>query len=478
MNAGGHAASAGSGWLDPSLVAQVRDDLLDHPGPLTEAAVAQAVRRTGRVLGSAAMLELVGRLTAQLSGAGPLQPLLDRPGVTDVFVNGPREVWADAGGGMEPVAMSLGAESDVRALAVRLSALGGRRLDDSSPLVDVRLPDGIRLNAVIPPLSGETTVMSFRVPRARGFTLEELQADGFVPPALVSLLEETLARRSNFLISGGTGSGKTALLGAMLSGADPGQRIIAVEDSRELVIAHPHVVQLASRQANVEGSGEVPMSMLVRNALRMRPDRLVVGEVRGAEVRDMLTALNTGHEGGCGTVHANTCAAVPARLEALGALAGMSAAAVHAQAASALDLLVHLRRSGGGAGAAVGGEAHTGRSGGDVAVARAEGRRDAAGSVGSGAGPHAGAVRERDCVRDAGRERGQDPAQDVDRSRGQDRARRQDRARGPGRGIAEVAVPVVVEGTVRTQRVWDREQGFCAEGVTLLQRVFAARERS
>ena len=206
-------------WVDPALVAQIRSDLLDHPGPLTEAAVAAAVRRSGRVLGSAALPELVARLTAQLSGAGPLQPLLDRPGVTDVFVNGPRDVWADFGDGLVPVPLSLGAESDVRALAVRLAASGGRRLDDSSPLVDVRLPDGIRVNAVIPPLSGEVTVLSFRIPRPLAFGLEDLVRDGFIPAPLVTLIAEAVSRRANLLISGGTGSGKTVLLGAMLSAA-------------------------------------------------------------------------------------------------------------------------------------------------------------------------------------------------------------------------------------------------------------------
>lgn len=383
-----------AGWLDSALVAEIRDDLLDHPGPVTDSAVAAAVRRSGRVLGTAAMLELVARLSAQLAGAGPLQPLLDRPGVTDVFVNGPRDVWADFGAGLEQVPLSLGSESDVRALAVRLAASGGRRLDDSSPLVDVRMPDGIRVNAVIPPLSGEVTVLSFRVPRPRAFTLPDLIADGFVPAALVTLIEETVARRANFLVSGGTGSGKTVLLGAMLSAAPQTHRLLLVEDSRELVVVHPHVVQLSARQANVEGVGDVPMTALVRNALRMRPDRLVVGEVRGEEVRDMLTALNTGHEGGCATVHANTSAAVPSRLEALGALAGMSAAAVHAQMSTAIDLLLHIRRD----------------------------------------------------------------------------------AAGPGkRGIAEVAVPVLVDDRVHTRLVWDRTTGFQPDGVAHLQGTFSVK---
>lgn len=335
-------------WLDDTLVGEVRDYLLENPGPVTTSAVASALARSGRVLGSAALLELVSKISAQLAGAGPLQPLLDDASTTDVFVNGPREVWADHGEGLRRVPVSLGTEADVRALAVRLAALGGRRLDDSQPLVDVRLPDGVRLNAVIPPLSGDVTVLSFRVPRQRGFTLAELVDSGSVTPDIADLLLHMLARRTNFLISGGTGSGKTALLGALLAEIDPGQRLVIVEDSRELNIGHPHVVQLSARQANVEGMGEVSMADLVKNALRMRPDRLVVGECRGAEVRDMLTALNTGHEGGCATIHANAASAVPARLEALGALAGMTPQAVSSQVGTAIDVIVHVRRGGAG----------------------------------------------------------------------------------------------------------------------------------
>lgn len=331
-------------WLDDDLVAEVRDYLLENPGPVTTSAVASALARSGRVLGSAAVLELVAKISAQLAGAGPLQPLLDDVSTTDVFVNGPRDVWADHGEGLCRVPVSLGTEADVRALAVRLAALGGRRLDDSQPLVDVRLPDGVRLNAVIPPLSGEVTVLSFRIPRHRGFTLSELVGSGTVTPDVADLLLHVLERRKNFLISGGTGSGKTALLGALLAEVDPGQRLLVVEDSRELSVAHPHVVQLSARQANVEGMGEVSMADLVKNALRMRPDRLVVGECRGAEVRDMLTALNTGHEGGCATIHANAASAVPARLEALGALAGMTPESVTSQVSTALDVIVHVTR--------------------------------------------------------------------------------------------------------------------------------------
>ena len=331
-----------SEWLDASLVAEVRKTLLDKPGPVTTAAVAEAVQRTGRVLGSSALLELVTRLSAQLSGAGPLQSVLEVPGTTDVFVNGPREIFADTGDGPQLLDLSLGSEDEVRSLAVRLAALGGRRLDDASPYVDVRLPDGVRMNAIVPPISAETTTISFRVPKRSGFPFAQLCAEGFVPDEISPLLAEAVEARANILISGGTGTGKTALLGALLSQVGADQRIVIVEDSRELIVTHPHVVQLAARQANVEGGGEVTLTDLVRNALRMRPDRLVVGECRGAEVRDMLTAL----EGGCATIHANTADAVPSRVAALGALANMSPAAVYSQFSTAIDLVVHLRRSG------------------------------------------------------------------------------------------------------------------------------------
>lgn len=331
-------------WLDAELIRDVRTHLLENPGPVTAGSVATALARSGRVVGSAELLELVSRISAQLGGAGPLQSLLDEPETTDVFVNSPQDVWVDRGSGLVPVPLSLGTEDDVRALAVRLAALGGRRLDDSQPLVDVRLPDGVRLNALIPPLAGKHTVMSFRVPRSKGFRLSELIERSFLTADIAEVLLALLDVRANILISGGTGSGKTVLLGALLAEIPADQRIVIVEDSRELNVHHDHVVQLAARQANVEGMGEVSMADLVRNALRMRPDRLIIGECRGAEVRDMLTALNTGHEGGCATIHANTAAAVPARLEALGALAGMSPEAVRSQSMTAIDVILHITR--------------------------------------------------------------------------------------------------------------------------------------
>jgi pilus assembly protein CpaF len=224
----------------------------------------------------------------------------------------------------------------------------GRRLDDATPFVDLRLPDGSRFHAVLAPLARPGTVISLRAPRARVFTLEELRERGTVNPDGVALLRRLVASRLAFLVSGGTGSGKTTLLSALLSLVDRDHRMVVVEDASELRPDHPHVVGLESRPANVEGAGEVAMRVLVRQALRMRPDRLVVGEVRGAEVADLLAALNTGHEGGCGTLHANSASDVPARIEALAMATGMPQAAVHSQLASALDVVVHVARGPGG----------------------------------------------------------------------------------------------------------------------------------
>ena len=241
--------------------------------------------------------------------------------------------------------MDLGGADDVRALAVRLAAAGGQRLDDASPAVDARLPDGTRLHAVLPPVAGACALISLRVVRSRAFTVEQLVASGTLAPALVPVVRALVATRANLLISGATGSGKTTLLAALLSLVPHDERLVVVEEAGELAPAHPHVVRLLARHANVDGAGRVDLTDLVRHALRMRPDRIVLGECRGAEVREVLAALNTGHDGGCATVHANAAADVPARLEALAALAGMSREAVAAQAASAFDAVLHLRRA-------------------------------------------------------------------------------------------------------------------------------------
>jgi secretion/DNA translocation related ATPase len=262
-----------------------------------------------------------------------------------VLVNGADEVWVDRGAGLERTPVRFPDEEAVRRLAVRLAAAAGRRLDDAAPWVDVGLPDGTRLHAVLPPVSGRGTCLSLRVLRRASMPLAELAARGTLPGRSADLLAAVVARRLAFLVSGGTGSGKTTLLSALLGLVPPGERLVLCEDAPELAPAHPHVVRLATRPPNVEAVGEVTLRDLVRQALRMRPDRLVVGEVRGAEVTDLLAALNTGHDGGCGTLHANRPAEVPARLEALGVAAGLDRLAVHSQAAAALALVVHVRRT-------------------------------------------------------------------------------------------------------------------------------------
>jgi pilus assembly protein CpaF len=308
--------------------------------------VAALVREeAGGLLGDDDVLHAVREAVDELAGAGPLEGLLRMPGTTDVLVNGPDEVWIDRGGGLELTAVRFADDDAVRRLAVRLAATVGRRLDDASPWVDVGLGDGTRLHAVLPPVSGSGTCVSLRVLRRTTHSLAELAALGTLPGASLQLLRAVVAQRLAFLVTGGTGSGKTTLLSALLGAADPGDRIVLCEDAPELAPDHPHVVRLVARPPNVEGAGSVTLRDLVRQALRMRPDRLVVGEVRGAEVSDLLAALNTGHDGGCGTLHANRPGEVPARLEALGVAAGLDRAAVHSQAAAALAVVVHLRRT-------------------------------------------------------------------------------------------------------------------------------------
>ncbi|HEY5515311.1 MAG TPA: TadA family conjugal transfer-associated ATPase [Pengzhenrongella sp.] len=330
--------------VDLNLLADVRARLVRSGGAPSAEHVTAVVRECGAVLGSRALADLVAVVRAELLGAGPLQGLLEESGVTDVLVNGPRDVWVERAGVLERVDLDLGTPEQVRALAVRLAAAGGQRLDDASPMVDARLPDGTRLHAVLPPVGGGGTLLSLRVLRRRAFTLTELVACGSVAPALESVLRGLVAARANVLVSGATGTGKTTLLATLLSLVPPTERIVLIEEAGELEPDHPHVVRLLARRANVEGVGEVGLPDLVRHALRMRPDRIVLGECRGAEVREVLTALNTGHEGGWATVHANTAADVPARLEALAALAGMGRESVAAQAASAFDAVLHLRR--------------------------------------------------------------------------------------------------------------------------------------
>jgi pilus assembly protein CpaF len=331
--------------VDERLLESVRESVIADAGPVTPSRVAAAVQAAGMLLGTAGALAAVDSISAELNGLGPLQALARDPSVTDIFVNGPESVWLDRGDGLEKAPVAFSGEPQIRALAARLVAAGGRRLDDGSPCVDVRLDGGYRVHAVLPPISTAGTLLSIRIRRETLFSMDELRRNGMFGPLVQDVLERVIERRLSFLISGATGSGKTTLLATLLSLCHPRERLVLIEDASELNPVHPHVVSLESRHGNLEGGGAVDLGELVRQALRMRPDRLIVGECRGAEVRELLTAMNTGHTGGGGTIHANTVAAVPARLTAMGALAGMGQDAVRLQMASALDLVIHVARA-------------------------------------------------------------------------------------------------------------------------------------
>jgi len=317
----------------------IRDGLAPDPRLVAEVAAAER-----GLLGDQGTDATWRALTSAVLGAGPLEELLADPAVTDVAVNGDGRAWVDRGAGMVATAVVVGNARECRALAVRLAAQAGRRLDDAAPFVDGILPSGVRLHAILPPLVAGGAHITLRVPARAPFTLEQLIDAGMVPSSWADELAQLVRSRVSFVVTGGTGAGKTTLLGALLGQSDAGDRMVIVEDVREVRVHHPHVVHLEGRPPNVEGAGEVTMVALVRQALRMRPDRLVVGEVRGAEVRELLAALNTGHDGGCGTLHANAPGDVVARFEALGALAGMPSTAVHAQLRSAVQAVLHVRR--------------------------------------------------------------------------------------------------------------------------------------
>jgi pilus assembly protein CpaF len=328
------ARARDGGAAGRGLAAEVRD-LVDSEVPALP-----AEERAG----------LAGRVVALATALGPLEPLLADPGVDEVMVNGPQAVWVERSGRLERTGVAFADEAELRHTIERILAPLGRRVDESSPLCDARLPDGSRVNVVIPPLSLEGPCLTIRRFRPRGFSLDELVAGGTLTRALADFLGECVAARASVLVSGGTGSGKTTTLSALTGAIADGERIVTIEDSAELRLRQRHVVRLEARPPNVEGRGEVTIRQLVRNALRMRPDRIVVGEVRGAEALDMLMALNTGHAGSLTTIHANSPEDALRRLETLALMAGLGLphAAVREQVAGALDLVVHQVREPGG----------------------------------------------------------------------------------------------------------------------------------
>jgi pilus assembly protein CpaF len=311
-----------------------------------EAEVRSLVEREAAVLDEVDRAELCDRVLRLATGLGPLEPLLADPSIDEVMVNGPGSVWVERSGRLEQADVSFSGEAELMHAIERILAPLGRRVDEASPLCDARLGDGSRVNVVIPPLSLTGPCLTIRRFRRRGFSLAELVDNGTLSSELADFLAQCVRARASILVSGGTGSGKTTTLGA-LSGALPeGERIVTIEDAAELKLRQPHVVRLEARPPNLEGRGEVTIRQLVRNALRMRPDRIVVGEVRGAEALDMLMALNTGHEGSLTTVHANSPPDALRRVETLALMAGVGLphSAVREQLASALQLVVHQAR--------------------------------------------------------------------------------------------------------------------------------------
>jgi pilus assembly protein CpaF len=339
-----------------SLVDRVRHRLATAGAAVSPAAVAAAVRaESDGVLADLQVLAALRELQQELVGAGPLEPLLADPDITDVLVSAPDQVWVERGGELHRTEVHFADPDAVRRLAQRLALTAGRRLDDAAPFVDAPLPGGVRLHAVLAPIATGCTCISLRVLRPTTHGLDALREAGSVSSEADALLRTIVTARLAFLVVGGTGSGKTTLLAALLGCVSSRERIVCVEEASELAPQHPHVVRLTTRAPNVEGAGEITLRDLVRQALRMRPDRLVVGEVRGAEVCELLAALNTGHQGGAGTLHANSPAEVPARLEALAALGGMPRHALHSQLAAAVHVVLHVvRRDGMRALAAVG----------------------------------------------------------------------------------------------------------------------------
>ena len=297
-------------------------------------------------LASAAAPDGPSRTGSQTGRPDPLARLLNDPSVTEVIVNGPHEVWVERRGGLQRASLRFDDADALRDACVRLAARAGRRLDDAQPMVDARLADGSRLNVVLPPLAPDGPLLTLRRFAARPFALDELVDLGSLTAEDASLLERCVRARLSIVISGGTSSGKTSLLGALAARIDAAERIVTVEDAAELRIDRPHVARLEARGASLEGRGEVGIRELVRNALRMRPDRLIVGEVRGGEALDMVQAMTTGHDGSLTTVHAKSPADALRRIELLALMAGLDLphAAVREQVASAFDIVIQVAR--------------------------------------------------------------------------------------------------------------------------------------
>jgi pilus assembly protein CpaF len=341
-----HAAALDglAGSLRERLLAGVGEEGTDVDA---QARIRDLVDREAGVLDESSRAALVDIIAERSFGLGPLEPLLADPEVDEVLVSGCAPVWVERRGRLEQTSARFGSEEELRDAIERILAPLGRRVDEAEPMCDARLPDGSRVNVVLPPLALDGPVLTIRRFRHHGFSAEDLIANGTLTRPLADFLGRAVRARCTILICGGTGSGKTTTLNVISSFIDPGERVVTIEDAAELRLRQPQVIRLEARPPNLEGRGEVTIRRLVRNALRMRPDRIVVGEVRGAEALDMLTALSTGHDGSLCTVHAGTAAEALRRLETLALMAdvGLPHAAVREQVADALDLVVCQARA-------------------------------------------------------------------------------------------------------------------------------------
>ena len=338
-----------------ALATELRERLLVRAAEPGEEAdlpgrIRTLVDREAGVLSADQRAELAARIAERAFGLGPLEPLLADPGVDELMVTGTRPVWVERAGRLVETSVRFEREQELRDAIERILAPLGRRVDEAEPLCDARLADGSRVNVVIPPLALDGPVLTIRRFRRRGFSAEQLVENGTLPAELLTFLARAVRARATLLVCGGTGSGKTTMLNVLSGFADASERIVTIEDAAELRLRQPHVVRLEARPPNLEGRGEVTIRRLVRNALRMRPDRIIVGEVRGAEALDMLTALSTGHEGSLSTVHAGSPAEALRRLEVLALMAdlGLPHDAIRAQIADAFDLVVCQSRVAGG----------------------------------------------------------------------------------------------------------------------------------
>jgi pilus assembly protein CpaF len=289
---------------------------------------------------------VVRQIEDEVMGLGPLEPLLADSTVSDILVNGPHQIYVERNGKLQRTTVSFHDDAHLLNIIDRIVSKVGRRIDESVPMVDARLQDGSRVNAIIPPLAIDGPILSIRRFGKDALTMDDLVRLGSVSESIVKVLKTVVLARLNVMISGGTGSGKTTLLNVMSSFIPENERIVTIEDSAELQLRQPHVVRLETRQVNVEGRGQITQRDLVRNSLRMRPDRIVVGEVRGAEALDMLQAMNTGHDGSLTTVHANSSRDALSRIETMVAMSGVQfpIAALRAQIAAAIDVIIHVER--------------------------------------------------------------------------------------------------------------------------------------